>query len=359
MNLTDLTAELETRATDAVPSIGTTRLTGVRHRIRARRRRQAASAAGLTALCVAAIVLTPSISGLRADQVPNPSSPDRSTPTTPLLPAPTSGPLHFAAAVADDPLIASGVGRPGQRELVIRFTPTDANIAVANFCRLTSAPPPALAEVEAEATINDHPLTHLSCDDVGSASDNDLVTLDVDDPTTDAIESDVAELSRARWAALGVSPGKESVLRIRVISVNGSTEVPKRLRLGLGVYNRSGRQVVSHGVALNVQIADGSHRYSMESHRIVPSTSKKRSLKITTGDHLNPGMVLIGNVDDKTPPVPGRLARLFVDGKERGSVEGSGTLQYALKDTVSHRLEVRLDPGLHGTMVLAYYVDIG
>lgn len=352
MNLTDLTTELEERAGQASsdrPGPATGRLTGVRRRIRERRRRQVTAAVGLVAAGVAAIVLVPNVSGLRADQNRQPAITDSPNPTpspTDSTAEPVSGPLHFPADGVLNSLIGSAVGRPGQAELVLRFTPEDLNLGVTSFCRLVGAPPPALAEVTSETTVNGHPFTQSDCDDEAEA---------VGDHSW--IQDEEATVNRSHWAGRGVVVGQESEIRIRLIRKTPASQVPPTLRLGIGIYNVSGRLVLSNGVTLKTKIAAGDHRYYLDKHKTLRATSGRRNLKITVEAGTNIGMVLVGNPNDSSKA--GGRARLFVDGVERADVAAGGTVSKPVEDTDAHTLELRLDPGLRGTMVIAYYVDVG
>ncbi|HST80505.1 MAG TPA: hypothetical protein VLL08_02060 [Kineosporiaceae bacterium] len=343
MNLTDLTAELETRATDAVPTVAMNRLTGVRQRIRARRRKQVASAAGLTALGVAAVILIPGMSQLRADRVPTPPAID-----APIQPA---NPLTFAADVAGDPLIARGVSAPGAGELVVRFTPTDTRLAVSFFCR-TPGVTESLKDgspFQYEATINGHRYnTRNYCSGDVGANESTFSYGDIDSTE-----------NRQRWAKLGVKPGQESVLRMTVKATKGKAVAPPTTRLGAGIYALTGERVMAAGVPIKVQAEIDGHQYRLAGHTAAPATAKRHRLSLNVPAGPHPAAVLFGNPGDTSEYDPGGAASLAVDGKQRssngGGITASGEL---LDDAGAHTLELRLDPKLRGTMVLAYYVRV-
>jgi len=73
-------------------------------------------------------------------------------------------------------------------------------------------------------------------------------------------------------------------------------------------------------------------------------------------------MVLWGDPGDlggeSGSPDQAKSVMLVVDGQELLSGLGGGTGSDLLDDAKPHTLELRLDPGLGGTMVLAYYVRV-
>jgi hypothetical protein len=332
MNLTDLTTELQARSELSQPSPAMARLTGVRQRIRARRRRQAASAAGLVLLCVAAVFLAPGGSDLHADQTPEPA--------TTVTPSPTSAALEFATQLGQDPLIASAVGRRGETELVLRFTPTDTNLAMSSFCRLDRPAPTGSVELFAETTINGHSLSGVTCSE-DSTPNSSMVSMGDDGKT-----------SRTLWAERGVRAGQENVLRVAV----DLKKATPALRLGLGVYQQSGPRVVSAGVTLQREISSAGHRYELEKYRTMKATATRRSLSLTVPEHARTGLVLGGNPN--APDGADGELYLLVDGEQVSGSDGGGTVSQPVDDTDGHTLEVRLSPGSRGTMVIAYYVAL-
>jgi hypothetical protein len=337
MNLTDLTAELETQASNAAPATSTQRLTGVRHRIRARRRKQVASAAGLTALGVAAVILIPGMSQLRANRHPAPPA--------------TSDQLTFVSDSAGDPLIATGIGAPGAHELVVRFTPTTTLLATSFFCRVPGATVAgeSRSPFEFTATINGH---HYSpgndCSDDDGPSRSMIYHGDVD-----------SKENRTYWAKLGVKPGQESVLRMTVRATKGNAAVPPTTRLGAGIYALTGERVIDAGVPIKVQAEIDGHKYRLAAHTTAPATAQRHRLSLNVPAGQYPAAVLYGNPDDTSDYDLSQSITLLVDGREKGSSSGGGTASdQLLDDAKAHTLQLQLGPKLRGTMVLAYYVRV-
>jgi|tagenome__1003787_1003787.scaffolds.fasta_scaffold20898409_2 hypothetical protein len=340
MNLTDLTDELQAEAAEARATVAMNRLTGVRQRIRTRRRRQVASAAGLTALGVAAVILVPGVFGQRADRVPAP----------PTNPAPTrlSDPLSFASDQAGDPLIAHGVSAPGSPDLVLRFTPTDTRLAISDFCRMpgVTAPVKGNAAFTFDLKINGHAFSSGDCSKEATAN-----------ASTMSYGDDASKENRTAWAELGVVAGRESVIRMTAKPDKGKAAIPPQTRLGVGVYALSGERVVDSGVRIKVQAESDGHRYRLAGHTAAPATATRRRLSLHVPAGTHPVMLLWGNPGDDSRGGRTRTVNLLVDGREQasnsGGSVGSGDV---LDDAGPHTVEVTLDPGLRGTMVLAYYV---
>jgi hypothetical protein len=295
MNLTDLTTELETQAASAAATPGMQRLVGVRHRIRIRRRRQVATAAGLTAFCVAAVVLFPGVSRLQAERNPAP-------PATVPGPRP-SDPLTFAPDRAGDPLIAKGVSAPGSSEVVVRFTPADTRLAISDFCRMpgVTAPVKGRAPFVFEMEINGHRFSGGDCDSDDAAGSSTVSYGDLE-----------SKENRTSWAALGVVPGRESVIRMTAKPVKGASAVPPATRLGIGVYALSGERVVADGIPIKMQAEVDGHRYRLSGHTTAPATSKRRQLSLDVPAGRHPAVLLYGNPGGD--PDNGGFASLFVDG---------------------------------------------
>jgi hypothetical protein len=332
--------ELQTRASDAVPAPALNRLTGVRRRIRTRRRKQVASATGLAALAIAGVLLVPGMSQLRADRVPTP--PATAVPTDPL---------SFAADLAGDPLIATGVSTPGAGELVVRFTPTDTRLATSFFCRTpgVSVPADGRSAFVFSATINGHRYSPL----------NDCSEDDGPNGATISHGDVASKENRDSWAELGVQPGQESVLRLTVKAAKGTSAVPPTTRLGVGVYALTGERVLDGGVSIKVQAKIDGHQYRLAGHRTAPATAKRHRLSLTVPAGRHPVAVLYGNPGDTSDDADQGFS-LAVDGQQKYS-SGSGGVTASdelLDDARAHTLELRLDSPLRGTMVLAYYVRV-
>lgn len=345
MNLTDLTDVLETKAQTPAAPLAVVRLQGVRRRIRARRHRQMASAGGFAALCVAAVILAPGLSGLHAEPTP-PANTDEPSPTQ------TSDPLRFAADVAGDPLIAQAVSRPGASELVVRFTPADTRLAVSAFCRMpgVTVPNEGRSPFEFDAQINGHPFSGGDCSSDDSAGGSTISYGDED-----------SKENRDSWADLEVVPGRESVLRMTVKPGKGKSEIPSMTRLGVGIYALSGERVVDAGVPIKVRAEVDGHEYRLAGHTAAAVTAKRRHLSLTVPAGTHPVMLLFGNPGGGASETTNweESASLLVDGEMRSSTSGGGVASNELLDDANaHALEFRVGPGLGGMMVLAYYVRI-
>ena len=337
MNLTDLSAELETQAASVAAPAAMNRLTGVRQRIRTRRRRQVATAAGFTAFCVAAIVLAPGLSGLRTKRS------DPAPPTT----TQRSNPLVFASAVAGDPLVATAVSTPGQRELVLRFTPTDTNLAMSGFCRIPGGDDDKPSGLTATVSVNGHSSMWGECS--ASAAAN----------SSTGTRGDVGRENRDGWAKSGVIPGVESVFRVTVTADKPGTEIPAGIRLGIGLYEQSGPRVTSNGVTIQELYESAGHSYRLAEYRTAKLTAKQKRLAINVPAGRKPVQVLMGVDQSEAESTTRGFVEMYVDGRSGGlSVDGGGTGFVPLGDAAAHTAEVRPEAGLRGTMVIAYYVQI-
>src|SRR3712207_668357 len=110
----------------------------------------------------------------------------------------TGDSLAFDELDADYRLVGSVIGRPGQSEVVLRFTPRNINIALTHLCRAPSGE-------EARVALNGHVLNDTTCspdDEPGHAWD---MGGDMDGD---------AAVNQAHWAEFGLRPGVESVLRM-------------------------------------------------------------------------------------------------------------------------------------------------
>ncbi len=351
MNLTDLTAELETRAANAPPAdlpatAAMARLTGVRYRIRTRRRRQMGSAAGIAALGVAAVLLFPGMPQQRAEQVP--ASPATAEPTP-------SDPLAFASEVAGDPLVATDTGVMGQTELVLRYTPTDTNLAISFFCRIQTpdSPPRVSAGLITTMAVNGKEIEGGGCSRDAVPNQNTLT------------RGEAGADNRAGWADLGVIRGRESVFRLRVTWDRAGNH--GAVRLGLGIYEPSGPRL-SEGVDGFPKFYEtGRHRYQLADYWTEkagatvdgkPTTAVNRLyLDVPAGRH--PVQVWLELKQSKAESKTRGFVELYVDGKRAGARYAAADSGFiSLDDAKAHTIELRIDPGLRGTMALAYYVRV-
>jgi hypothetical protein len=344
MNLTDLTEELRAQAGQATPDAGMVRLIGVRHRIRVRRRRQMATAAAATAGCVAAIVLGPTVAGLRAN------STNRTPPAHDTSPGPSSSPLVFDPMVAGDPLITSAVGAPGQQELVLRFTPADNNLAISDFCRLPDAGSIGASGLVTSLTMNGKSFSDGGCNEDSAANQSTMS------------RGDVGAVNRAGWADFGVIPGRESVVRLRVTAAEAAVEIPAGVRLGLGIYELSGPRVQEQSAVFQELYEADGHSYRLADHatsKVDPAVQVfQLMMDVPAGRY--PVQAWLGLKQADAERKTHGNVEFYVDGKPGGvTYDAGGSGFVALPDAAAHTIEVRVDPGLRGTMMLAYYVRTG
>jgi hypothetical protein len=345
MNLTDLTTELQTRAADPAPAVAMNRLTGVRHRIQVRRRRQMASAAGLTALAVAAVILFPGMSQQRAERLPAP--PATAVPT----PAP-SDPLEFAASESGAMLIGSAYGTG---DLVLGFTPQDTNLSVSMFCRL----PPGWDGpfLTAGLYAGNDPMFWQRCEE-GRAPNQTVFGL-----------STSGAQNREDWASRGVHPGSEKELHFRLTleapedesqpgtETPSAAQIPPGIQLGVGVYQLDAPQLTSDGVTWPQMVLADGNEYTLTRNKTTVVTATSRRLKLTAPRGEKPVLVMWGLLQTTEQRQPSGQVRLYVDGTLEGQPLDSGSFETAdLEDPLAHKLELRVPPKLRGTMAIAYYV---
>jgi len=343
MNLTDLTTELQDRAGDPVGPVGVpavNRLSGVRQRIRVRRHRQAATAAGIAALSVAAIVLASGLPGISADRT--------STPATTASPAPRS-PFLFATDLAGDPLVESSLGAPGQQELVVRFTPKATNLAFSMYCRLpvSAAGEDGLDDVEIALTVNGHSFSQTGCSPDAGANEN--LADRGDDP----------QVSLTAWKLDGLEIGRESVFRLRVTDPKPDFDPAGQIRLGLGVYLLSAPRVKSNGVHIPESVDSDGHRYKLAGFKTTVISTSKRRLVLAIPAGRYPVMVSWGmNDPDSDGDLPGS-ATLKMDGVSGlGTSDNGVILSDPLPDAGAHTVAFQADKVARGVMQIAYYVRI-
>jgi hypothetical protein len=325
MNLTDLTAELQSRAGQAGSTAATERLAGIRARVRARRRRQAVTGA---AVAVAVAVLAPI-----------PWTGDGGRPVPPGPPAPSRDePLTFDPDDAGDPLVAARVSEHATRELELRFTPRDTDISVSTFCRL--AAPPTGASPRGVVTVNGRDLGENDC------------RVDAWAGSGSFWNGEDAATNRAGWARLDVRPGRESVLRVRMAGTGGSAI------LGIGVYERSGARIELGGVVVRRRVQVGDHDYALVGHRTARITATTRELELTTPSGDRPGWLVAGTTGGGDG-APGVAVPVLVNGEVVRTNIGGGVTEVPVGGPSPRVVGVQAPPGVTGTMLLAYYELVG
>jgi hypothetical protein len=339
MNLTDLGAELHARAGElSAQTAAASRLAGIRTRVRARRRRQVAAAAAIVGVCVAVVGLSPALLDLRVDR----SEP----PATSPLKVKTPDPFVFDDLLAGDPLIASGVGAPGQSDLVVRFTPRDTNLSLSQFCRVSgSASGGPESELWARSTLNGHQTPGASC---GA------------DSRANSVSADFADTPQARRAALaeyGVIPGKESVLRIRLETYKGAPRSDPSVRLGVALYELSGPRVVSDGVTIPQLAEAAGHDYRLAAYRTARITGTTRRLALDVSSKATrAGWASAGNPGGGSTEAEERVS-VLVDGVEQSENSSGGTAGLELAKG-TRTIELRVGAHSTGTMMIAYYEPV-
>ena len=334
MNLTDLSAELQARADDPAPSVGpaVSRLSGVRHRIQLRRRRQAATAAGIAAVTVAAVVLAPTLSGVRADRTPPPAT------------TATKDPLVFASDVAGDPLVATALGAPGQRELVVRFTPTVANLAISTYCRVDDAGKPNQDEYsEATMTVNGEMLTQGGCSPDDGPNQQS------------ASRGDEPEAALAAWKLSGLRIGQESVFRLRVTSKRADFDPAGTVRLGIGIYVLSAPRVVSDGVRIPQLMDMNGQRYKLAGYRTAAISASKRQLEVVVPASRYPVQLQWGVTDLADGDGRGNASLMLDQGESLGTSDVGIVSGDVLPDAATHTLRIKVSKAARGVMQIAYY----
>ena len=331
MNLTDLSAELEARAAAVQPSAGLARLAAVRGRARVRRRRQAGAVALIAAGCALAIAVVPNLVGLHID---------RSAP--PTRGAHPLKPFTFDDVDAGDPLVAHAMGAAGQNEVELRFTPTDTNLSLHDFCYV----PKSDGVLAGKVSVNGH-------EAIGSTCSEEKLT-----GSSSSFGDNAAE-TRAGWADLGVIPGRESVLRIRLQTFkSGKLLTDPSVRLGIGIYELSGDRITSDGQVIKQDAEADGHNYRLAGYRTVPITRQHRTVTLAVPAGRAPAFVLAGSPGASAESDKGNMELTISGG---GIPEGGSSgivMTTTLDDAKTHTLNLGVDAatGNAGILVLAYYL---
>lgn len=336
MNLTDLTSELHARAgeptgTPVAPAVN--RLADVRHRIQARRRRQAAGVAGAVALSLATVFL-----GLRLTEGPargaSPAGTDTAAPTT------------FVADLAGDPLVANRVGTAGQQDLIVRYTPTATNLFVSTYCRLPGA---GDGIVRAALTVNGNPMATSDCRP--DAEPNQQTLSWGEDP----------EVGRAGWKLAGLKVGREMQFRLRVTGARPGFDPGGEVRLGVGIYaSRASRVEVVPWVWVPWLTDAAGHRYNLWkifSHTIDAGSAEDRRESVGWSAGRYPAWVIWGLTDAEPGERPSGEARLLIDGKPGPTTTVVGVVaRDELRDAGAHTVVLQATPGSRGRINVGYYL---
>jgi hypothetical protein len=338
MNLTDLGAELHARAGEVTAEPAASRLAGVRGRVRARRRRQVGAVVAIAGVCVAVVGLSPALLDLRVDR----SQP----PATSHSKVKPRDPLAFDNLLAGDPLIASGVGKAGQNEVIVRFTPQDTNLSLSMFCQVTSPIPSDVdSTLWARITINGHKSPGGSCEH------------DADPNSMSADFADTPQARRSVLAEYGVLPGKESVVRIRLETHKGVPRSDPSVRLGIALYQLSAPRVISNGVTIPELAEAAGHDYRLATYRTARITARTHRLTLDLSPWITQsGWVSMGNPGGGSTRSQD-LDTVLVNGHEQGSSTSGGTSGLELTKG-TRTVELRVGANSTGTMMIAYYTRI-
>jgi len=306
MNLTDVVAELDSRAREARTTPAEVRLAGIRRRRRARRARAVAGV--VVAGVVAGVLGLALLPGADRDRAVQPA-----------------WRVRFAPELDGNRLVASGQGR--ERELVVRFTPRDTDLGITGYCIAGAG-----TSLRTMLSINGRPLRSSYCTPDGKPGET----------ISSASEASTAATRGAWTTRFGVVPGRESVLRV-VATGHGRLD-----ELGVAIYEYGGRRVTSDGVTLRQQIGFAGRRYRLAEYRTLPVTADARELSVRGS---GPGVVSAGLLGTATSPT--------VDVRVNGEEAVHGGDGYTTGQTTSRAptttVRVTGDP-VGGALFVAYYV---
>ncbi|MFI7586144.1 hypothetical protein ACIB24_03605 [Spongisporangium articulatum] len=271
MNLDDLQRELHTRA-DGVrgpdvtgPGVTTSRLAGVRHRAQVVRRRRAAAGVAAAVMLIGAAAGVPKLPLLHETDAP---------PAKQVL-------TEFPPTYNGDPLVQREIGAFGAGSVILRFTPTDANIAVVSTCFIDQAVAAKYNEhvdgITTTITVNGNPIS-AGCKQ-GAFTE---VYQDGQDPAA----------NRRAWGKEGVKPGRESTV---VFTYPGQTL--HSVRLAVAVYQMSGRRIDFDGYRLPGEITFGGAAFGSPQAGVTALNGTVRSVS----KPVRPGDLVCGVVYNPDP----------------------------------------------------------
>lgn len=325
MNLDDLRTELDAQASEAGHG-GSERLAAVRGKVRSQRRRRAGGVGAVAAVAVAAIIV-PQVWGGSTTTAPAPAD-DRRTPR-PVETVPD--PMDWPAPYAGSRLLAEKSG--SRDEIRLAFTPEDTNLEIGLVCRGGDA-------LRLHYSINGHYRGYGDCNPRDSAEFGASYSL-ANSPTD----------NRDGWAALGVTPGEQSLLRAWVGDARRQRLTDGDVRIGAAVYER-GPQVAKDGVYLDKFWDQDGRLYKLSLLRTQPVSDEVRSLQVSLPASEHRRVLVTGSEGLYSSGL-----RTSIDGQLSSVDPGGGSGGELMRDTAAHVVDVReVNQGVDsGVLLIAVY----
>jgi hypothetical protein len=204
MNLTDLRAELEARATEA-DTHPTDLVAGAYRKIRRTKQRRIAGAVSGTAIValLAAGLVAPSLT---------------STTPDPAQPPPadyTKDGITFHGVEGQDRLEKAWIGKAGQNPLTFTWTPTSNNVTLRSICRSTSSTSKSI-----RIWVNGRKITDLDC---------------ITDTTSDGSATQPLSPLDSLWIDAPI--GKPAQVKVSIYDQQSGREGDSTAQLAVGFYN--------------------------------------------------------------------------------------------------------------------------
>jgi hypothetical protein len=221
MNLTDLRAELDSRATEADDHLSDL-VPGTRRKIRQTKRRRIAGALGGTAVValLAAGLLVPS---LTSTTTPDPADP----PPADYI---KDGVKFHGIVNETDRLEKAWIGKPGEGPLDFTWTPTTNNVVLRSFCRSTSSTPKSL-----RVWINTRLVSDFDC---------------MSDTNTSGEAAQPLTPNAPVWIDAPI--GKPARVKVAIVDQVSHREGDSSAQLGLGIYNSPVKSVDEGGIPTRI-----------------------------------------------------------------------------------------------------------
>ncbi len=242
MNIDELKQTLTEVADEVDDRGGLDRLTGVDHKVTARRRTAAVGMTLAAVITAVAVAIVPTV----LDGSDSTSPADQTGKQTSSLPTITDRGTTFYTSPGGAALLGHVVSEPGQREVSFTFTPDTLNLTWEQFCW---DPNRAGGEHGAEYStfVNGHPLGGSTC---AGGPDGPI-------SGTSSFGSGSPRSNGSGWAGLGVRVGKPSTFTVR-ITKHADHSVASQL--GAAIYAHA-PQVHDAGVWYDQQVVYLGHTY--------------------------------------------------------------------------------------------------